>query len=320
MKISPINYAYNFKKPAFTSSNWVSGAKSGNFLIHETAFFRESDTDEFVKKYLTENFLSKNIPIKIMVGACSSGEETYSQAMLYDEFGALVDILGFDVSQKAVDISKEGLYQINKNNSKRSDDDSCAYKDSYLCYGDSTEISRRQKRYREYFNNYFIEYQKSETTTLESVCSVPITCREQKHFKIRDEKRGNCRFEQGDILNLSSLSCDNQAHVIFFRNAMYHLVCDFALGSNSRGAKKNSEETIRKIAQEMNKKLVSGGLVVFGENEKKEGVNVKDVYRIMKEEGFEPLNAQHRIDKEKIKHPYSYSFDESEYTNVWRKI
>ena len=89
MNIAPINFQYKSYTPTFKANNW-SERTNGNYLIHETAFFREPQTDEFVKNYLVENFLSKGKPANIVVGACSTGEEVYSQAMLYDEYSDLV--------------------------------------------------------------------------------------------------------------------------------------------------------------------------------------------------------------------------------------
>ena len=320
MKISPLNYSYQAYRPTFKSSNWVSGTKD-RILIHETAFFREPETDEFVKNYLVDNFLSKNCPINMLIGACSSGEEVYTQAMLYDDFKDMVDITGFDISNEAVEIAKEGLYRINKNHLNRSTEDSCLYKDSYLAFNEPLLMSRRQKRYLEYFREYFCDFSTGATNSkLESKNETPAYCREKKFFALKKGKAQNCKFKQGNILDLSPFYQNKKNHVIFFRNAMYHLVCDFALGGTSRGSKKNSEETIRKIAQEMNKSLICGGLVVFGEKEKQEGVDTKAVYEIMKEEGFEPLNTVYRLESERRKHPYDYTFQEDEYTNVWRKI
>ena len=114
MNISPINSFYKSYMPTFKANTW-SEKCNGNYLIHETAFFRESETDEFVKNYLVQNFLSKNQPVNIVVGACSTGEEAYSQAMLYDEYNGLVDILGFDLSPKAIELAQEGDFIIYDN-------------------------------------------------------------------------------------------------------------------------------------------------------------------------------------------------------------
>ena len=62
----------------------------------------------------------------------------------------------------------------------------------------------------------------------------------------------------------------------------------------------------------------------FGENSgvlyASKALSFKRIYEIMKEEGFEPLNTVYRLELERRKHPYDYTFQEDEYTNVWRKI
>ena len=133
MKISPINYTYNTYKPAFKANNWSEKA-NGKYLIHETAFFREPQTDEFVKKYLVENYLSKGLPVNIVVGACSTGEEAYSQAMLYDEYQDKVNVLGFDLSSKAIELAQKGDFIIYENIFNSSTDKDCWHKDSYLAF------------------------------------------------------------------------------------------------------------------------------------------------------------------------------------------
>ena len=51
----------NFKGENF--SEYVGNTK----LIHETSFFREPETDEFVKDYIEKEFLLKGKPVNIAV-------------------------------------------------------------------------------------------------------------------------------------------------------------------------------------------------------------------------------------------------------------
>ena len=67
--------------PAYSSAVPFKGhfgdefIKKGNlWLRHETAFFRDSKSNEFITKYILDNLQNKK-EINIISGACSTGEE-----------------------------------------------------------------------------------------------------------------------------------------------------------------------------------------------------------------------------------------------------
>ncbi|MBQ8635777.1 hypothetical protein IJ425_06465 [bacterium] len=282
-------------------------------LIHETSFFREPQTDEFVKEYLEETFLSKDIPINIAVGACSIGNEAYSQAMLYDEYTDKVNILGFDIGPKSIERAKKGVYLMQN---LYTDTRTCISSDAYLVGG--VVKTKKQKQYSELFDKYFARIPDGNPKDFESRSIFRGSVIFEKVYGLKDGMAKNCSFELGDIRKLDALMEDESAHCIFFRNALYHLVCADSMrrGSN-RFLQDNSNEIIRDIATQANKKLVDGGLFVFGENENRQGVNVKNVYRIMQECGFEPFNTKYRMTNSPNQ---KLAYHESLYTNVWRKV
>ena len=312
MKISPINYTYSAFKPAFKANNW-SEKSNGNYLIHETAFFREPQTDEFVKNYLVENYLSKNKPVNIVVGACSTGEEVYSQAMLYDEYSHLVDILGFDLSPKAIELAQEGDFIIYQNIFNDKSDKDCWHKDSYL--GFSHPRTKKQAQYANLFNDYFMD-----TTDIKKDFDPKIKgysiFRGVKLFSLKKDKATNCTFRAGGTDQLPYFLEGKKANVIFFRNAMYHIACHF----ETRMMKSDAEERIRNIIRQMKENLAPNGLIVFGESEQKQGIDALKMYRIMQEEGFEPINADYRHEKlQKTTAPYNMPA-RYELANVWKFV
>jgi len=310
MNVAMLNSVYS-PKINFQGRNW--NEKINNQLyVHETAFFREIDTDYFVKNYLFENYLSKNQPVNIVVGACSTGEEVYSTAMIYDDFKEQVNILGFDISEKAIEDCKKGVFVIHESPDEEFAKGYVPFSDSFLYYGYARD--ERKENLRKIFKKYF---------TTEGILQTPehlipkyvggFADLSKKKCRLKQGVFKNCDFMQGDIKNLYFIK-DESTDVFFFRNAMYHLVCN--LGS-ARTIKKNDDEIIKNTIIEISKKLKPNGLLVFGEKEFDQGVDVKKVYEIMQECGFEPFNTQDRISKM----PYCHlGYSKPHYTNVWRKV
>ncbi len=97
-------------------------ALSRNFLIGVTRFFR----DEAVFEYLYNNVIPKifdqlapNKPARIWVPACSTGEEAYTIAMLFDQYLTKnklphnFKIFASDVNKHAIDFGGNGKYDLN---------------------------------------------------------------------------------------------------------------------------------------------------------------------------------------------------------------
>lgn len=304
--INGLNQTYNLKNLNFKGENYneyVDGKK----LIHETCFFREPNTDEFVKKYIEKTFLSKNQPVNIVVGACSTGYEAYTQAMLYDEYSDKVNILGFDIGPKSIEAAKAGIFLIQDVYDKYLP--ACTHRDAYLATSGNTE---RQKEYVTLFRKYFdeIDYSKPKDD-YENLYMYRRNIIFEKFYKLKENYGKNCSFKLGDITRMDDLAPDNSVHCLFFRNALYHLVCS----SGNRNFEDYDGEKIKQIALEARKKLVDGGLFVFGEREFSQGVDVEKVYKIMTECGFEPINTQYRREL----NPYLV-LSKAENTNVWRKV
>jgi two-component system CheB/CheR fusion protein len=93
-----------------------------DLLINVTAFFRDPDTMEYLKKTLIPRVIKSkpaHDPIRVWVPACSSGEEAYSLAMLFMEVlgdrvaNTPVQIFATDLSDVTIAKARLGLYNQN---------------------------------------------------------------------------------------------------------------------------------------------------------------------------------------------------------------
>lgn len=93
---------------------------SKEFLLNVTRFFRDEDAFESIKTVVVPNLLSAKEPgdvIKVWTVACSTGEEAYSLAMVFDECmreqnktDIEVKIFASDISQETIEIASRGIY------------------------------------------------------------------------------------------------------------------------------------------------------------------------------------------------------------------
>jgi len=94
-----------------------------DLLINVTAFFRDPDTLEYVKKTLIPRIIknkSPHDPIRIWVPACSTGEEAYSLAMIFVEVlgdaiaTTSIQIFATDLSEFTIAKARLGVYTVNE--------------------------------------------------------------------------------------------------------------------------------------------------------------------------------------------------------------
>jgi two-component system CheB/CheR fusion protein len=92
---------------------------SRDLLINVTGFFRDAPVFDFLEKSAIPDLVRDHDldrPLRIWVAGCSSGEETYSLAMLFREQIAVserdvkLQIFASDVDPDAVAIARDGLY------------------------------------------------------------------------------------------------------------------------------------------------------------------------------------------------------------------
>jgi two-component system CheB/CheR fusion protein len=92
---------------------------SRDLLINVTGFFRDAPVFEFLEKNVIPGLVrdhSLDRPLRVWVAGCSSGEETYSLAMLFrEQIGVSqrdvkLQVFASDVDPDAVTIARDGLY------------------------------------------------------------------------------------------------------------------------------------------------------------------------------------------------------------------
>ena len=90
-----------------------------DLLIHVTSFFRDPDSYETLRKEvlpLLTHSRSPDAPLRVWIPGCSTGEEAYSTAIVLHEFlaetgsGLGIQIFGTDVSERAVEQARSGIY------------------------------------------------------------------------------------------------------------------------------------------------------------------------------------------------------------------
>lgn len=82
-------------------------------VVPETWFFRDRSTLEFAVHYLIDKWIVHHRPVRVLSAPCSTGEEAYSIALLFQEAGILYKnytIEGADISKKAVLQATRGVY------------------------------------------------------------------------------------------------------------------------------------------------------------------------------------------------------------------
>jgi len=91
----------------------------GDLLIHVTSFFREPDSYRALSELVFPRLLehaSRDVPVRIWIPGCSTGEEVYSIAITALEVlgdrteAATLQIFGTDVSDRAVERARAGVY------------------------------------------------------------------------------------------------------------------------------------------------------------------------------------------------------------------
>jgi chemotaxis protein methyltransferase CheR len=89
-----------------------------HLTVNVTNFFRNPEMFEAIKKDIFPIIFSKNNNfVKIWSAGCSSGEETYSLAIIAKDYitqnklSVNLEILGTDIDKPSLDIAKKGIYK-----------------------------------------------------------------------------------------------------------------------------------------------------------------------------------------------------------------
>ncbi len=281
--------------------------KGFTWLIHETGFFRDKQTNEFVKNYITNTFYNSD-KIRIISGGCSTGEEAVTYSMLLNSIKDKIEILGFDVSEQSISRAKSRKYLMQKPKEYNPDDllvtaPTCsAFDDAFLWTSNVKNLSEKEREYRNLFQEFFepcenpnshkkISFFARIKNLLKDALSNPFPFEiESKLFKLKEGKASNCEFIEGDIMDINNIVSDKSANVILFRNALYHIITNNVESGSFRRLKINAEEIIENLGQNIRRSLCPKGILVFGRNEEQQFFNSEIVPSVMLRLGFKPLN------------------------------
>lgn len=259
-------------------------AKDGiYYLAHQTAFFREPATLEFVKKYIIKNFADQN-DVKILVGACSTGEESITLSMLLNEIADKIKITGFDISKKAIKTAKSQVYVIQKTGSDVHN--SVYLKDIFLAFPTNKPLNEFQQKYKNLFNDFFTKitnpFLKIFYELYFNYYDVnPVVMRKCQYFRLNGDKALNCDFKVGDVRELNKVT-NEKFDVMFFRNALYHMV-------RPKMTQDKKEMILSSIINNVQNSLKQDGIFVMGGYEHIQINDDKLIPKVMKQYGFTPV-------------------------------
>lgn len=270
------------------------------FLIQETAFFREPETLEFVKEYLT-TALKHKPEINIIDGACSKGYETYTLAMMLDNAGKKINITGFDIGTNAIEEAKKGVFFIKQ---VTGNPEVCsmykmgysAFGDDYLAFAPQEALTEKQAEYQKMFNEFFTEIPYKEKFSLHDWLMGIMLKKwtpkiETKAFQIKSDKADTCKFIQGDILRLDEIVPEHSADVLLFRNALYHLTTkEGPLNFKIPLDDEMIIPMVKNVVEQVDKAIQKDGLFVIGEHTNDHILTTgKTLYNELENHNFSPV-------------------------------
>ncbi len=270
-------------------------------LIHETAFFRGVSTLEFIKNHLSKTLTPDN-PLRMANFGCSTGEETYTLAMLFNDHPNSLQITGYDLGEKAIQSAQKGHFPIEPLGGRQFYD---AYKDNYLAFSDH-KLSSKQKEYRTLFNSFF----KTNSNLYESVKELLLSCLKErpiktKYFQLKDDSlKKHCQFKQGDIMEIDRILEPDSTEIVLFRNALYHLITKENLGRRYPKRIVKTRPVLNEFFSKIHTALSENGLFVLGENENHQTTRLGQlIHEELENAGFKPIH-----------------FIDGEVPSVWQKI
>lgn len=278
--ITSINNNFSYKgclKTEFIPQKYQNQGIS-DWLVHESAFFRDLPILECVKNYL--KILNKPIS-NIVSGACSEGFELLSIKMLSEDAGLKVNCLGFDVGERVLNKANSFDYTIAEAPEQFGLQKVAGYSDSFLVFTQKELMTPQQRRLKTLFDKYFITYQNGiyQPNMVSRTQSTEVT--------LRPEKRENVKFMQGNLLEMDTFLDTESVDVLFFKNAMYHLTYDENDMPKTRGELRN---ILDRAAFQIEKVVASRGLFVLGDLWRDNYLDVGvETYNALNAHGFEPV-------------------------------
>ena len=207
------------------------------YLRKETGLFRDWQTLLFVKNYIEKNFADKKT-VNIVSGGCSTGEEAVSMSILLNNIKDKVHILGIDLSKDAILKANSRKFEfknaLNLPEMVESDDMFKGMRDRFLVFNTTRSLSKNERKQKMLFYKFFVltdeKMPKENNSTLERIkkflADVLITQYrfETKIAKLKDGCVENCTFKVGNVSDINALPEGIKSDVIFFKNAIYHVI------------------------------------------------------------------------------------------------
>ena len=137
-------------------------------------------------------------PLNILSAGCSTGEEVYSFAMALDDLKQKPNIVGIDISKKAIEYANSGQFMLD-DSERALLENNCTLRMRRANTPRNEELKRRFSENFEQVNPKFHEYKKKDGT-----------------FK-------NCKFLHSNITDIERLFDENSQDVILCRMVLYHL-------------------------------------------------------------------------------------------------
>lgn len=279
MKLKVFNA--NLNKHSFCGHNSETyDAPSKNqqtWCLHETAFFRDIDTMEFTKDYITKKYPNGT---HIADFACSNGEEAYTLLMLLKKQNTdkKYKVTGYDVSPRIIELAQSGPFRIKYTFPEG------FITHNYLYKSYSKKFYRKLffkcfERVPEKFLNYTPKFGDEEYLTsrisketnyekrLELMRFREIVKKHEDYAPhnafIPKKKFINDVFETklGDIADIEQLvKSDGKTGIVMFKNAWYHIMDSWSRNDINRLNIKGVDDTIGHIS----KVLPKDGILVIG--------------------------------------------------------
>lgn len=145
------NYMPNFKGGMNCEKSNSSGIGTLNY---QTAFFREPKTDEIVQNYILEKFGNED-EINIVSGACSTGEEAKSYAMMLDSLNGKLKIMGFDISPKCIEKAQNHNCQLIKDDDNSPTNLLSLASENILLTDNIDDLTEYERKCRDKFRQYY---------------------------------------------------------------------------------------------------------------------------------------------------------------------
>lgn len=272
----PITQQNNINFKGHCGRELIKYGKEQILLTTETAFGRELDTLDYAINYVNKTF--PNIKKKrFVVGACSTGEEVWTLKMLKGKDP--VEIIGFDLAPKALDIAKNGVYTFYSPNTRkvRLFKDSDGYQDLFLAY--SEPKNSNEKRLYEMFHNMFEQIKFSKLNFFKS---------DKRIYKLK-ENHPDCTFIKGDIRNLPPEIKEQKCQMFSFRNAFYHLLT-YHNGVDREGRDPRLlRPMFDKIFKSINKIMDKDSLFIMGKKENTQSDYTSFIIKALINNGFIPI-------------------------------